>query len=391
MLAFIATRRTGCGVPLALALTSSLLVSGAGLAVTTGIRNDALPLVLQLAAVLLVARAAGRGVILVSAALCALALASKLSALWAPVAIVIWLLRRDGRAAGVFAGALGAGIALLYGTFELVSAGRLSENLVDLSLTSPERLGELGLQLDRLRLVGSEGLGLLVLVVGVALVAIVLAARRRPLALDELAFAAACAVTGLVLLDPGAFVNHLWDVQVLALPVVGRLWSEAGGRRAGAVVLRGALVAVLLVGVAGSYREHVSPREDLRVLLGGSPTPADRLPVLDDALRRGDRILSEDPAIPVLRGERPVVLDPYMLIPLLARDPARRDELVAQITGGAFDKVVLLYLPSTAPEWYRNLHLGRAVVDAIEARYRPVRRVDGYWVYEPRPRGTGRA
>ena len=383
-LTFVAIRRTGCGTPIALVLASSLLVSGTGLAVTTGIRHDALPLLLQLSAILLLARSCGRTTTVAAAALCALAVASKLSAIWAPIAIVVWLVRRDRRAAATFLGALAGGLLLSFGVFEAISRGRLSDNLIGLTLTTPDRIGELGVQVGRLRLIASEGLGLLVLLLVLAIAATIVAVYSRRTTLAELAFGAACLVTGVVLLDPGAFVNHLLDVQVLALPLVGLLWREAGETSARGLLVRSAVILACVVGIVASHREHVRPYADLRALVTGTTAPSDRLPRLAGVIADGDRVLSEDPSLPALRGERPVVLDPYMLIAVLEKHPEAREELVARIESGAFEKIVLLYVPSSAPGWYRNLHLGSTVAEAIESRYRPTVNADGYWLYEPR-------
>lgn len=384
-LTFALVHASGCGTPVALLLTSTLLVSGTGLVVTLGIRNDALPVILQLAALALVARRHGDARMTGAGVLCALAVASKLSAVWAPLAIVAWFLRYDRRAAGVFAGALTIALGLTYAVFQALSGGRMDDNLLGLALTTPDRVGELGDQVDRLRLIASEGQGLLGLVIVLALAATVLSAWRRALRLEHVAFVAACAITVVVLLDPGAFVNHLLDVQVLALPVVGRLWYESRAEqvRHGSLV-RGAILVAVALGAVTSYREHVTLRSDVRALVHGTTAPSDRVPRLADAIPAGARILSEDPSIPVLRGERPVVLDPYMLIPVLERDPLRREELVARIDAGRFDTIVLLNRPSSAPGGYRNLHLGESIANAIERSYRATRFEDGRWIFEPR-------
>jgi len=384
VLTYVAVRRASGGTPIALVLASSLLVSGTGLAVTTGIRNDALALVMQLAAILLVAHRRTRGTVPLAGVLCALAVAAKLSAVWAPLAIGVWLLRRDRRELARFAGLMAGTLVLVFGVFETLSAGRLSDNLVGLTLTAPDRLGSLDAQVARLRAIATEGLGLLTLVVILAAVATVLAAVRRRTTLAELSFAAACLVTFLVILDPGAFVNHVLDVQVLALPVVGRLWREAGSAGQTSLVVRGVVLLAILVGIAVSYRENVNPRADLRALATGRTAPADRLPPLAGRLGKDERVLSEDPTIPVLRGQRPVVLDPYMLIAVLEKHPEAREELVGRIEAGEFGKIVLFHVPVSSPDWYRNIHLGSTVVAAIESRYRPTVNADGYWLYEPR-------
>ena len=118
-------------------------------------------------------------------------------------------------------------------------------------------------------------------------------------------------------------------------------------------------------------------------LVHGTAT-RDRIPRLAGVVSDDERVLSEDPFVPASRGQRPVVLDSFMLITLLERHPEWRRDIVERIESAEFDKIVLYYVPDEAPQWYRRVHLGPDVVGAIEARYRPARHVDGYWIYVPR-------
>jgi len=170
---------------------------------------------------------------------------------------------------------------------------------------------------------------------------------------------------------------------VLALPVVAELWHRSAFRPGRASLARLAIAAVLVVGSVAVYIDDFSLPSDLRTLLGETAFP-DRVPRLSGVIAEGETILSEDPSIPVLRGERPIVLDPYMLIAVGDQHPEWRNELVARIGRAEFDTVVLLFEPGTAREWYRNLHLGSEVAAAIEARYGPPTHAGGYWVYRPR-------
>ena len=165
--------------------------------------------------------------------------------------------------------------------------------------------------------------------------------------------------------------------------VVGRSWREVswwGGRWA---LAPSAIVVALLVGTALAYHEHVPVRDDVRALVHGTTDPDERNPALAGVVRPGDTLLAEDPTVPVLLDRRPVVLDPYMLRRIGERHPQWRADLVRRIDAAEFDKVVLLYLPESAPDWYDHIHLGPEIVGAIERRYRPAERVEGYWVFVP--------
>jgi hypothetical protein len=91
---------------------------------------------------------------------------------------------------------------------------------------------------------------------------------------------------------------------------------------------------------------------------------------LDDLVKSGDTILSEDPYIPVALGERPTILDPFMQLRIEATHPAWRDELVRRIERREFDEVILLQRATPWDAWYQSLHLGSTVVRAIRRNYR---------------------
>jgi hypothetical protein len=383
-LTFVLLRRGRCPTPVALLLTSTLLVTGTGVTAATSVRNDVLPVLLQLGAVALVAGSTTRRALAVAGALCALALVSKLSAVWAPIAIGIWLLRGDRRRLMAFGGALLAVLAAALAAFLVASDGRIVDNVVGLSLQTTGRVGSLHEQVSRVRLIAREGFGVLgALLLLLAAAGTVLAARRRRLDLYHLAFLASLVVSAVVLVDPGAFVNHLVDAQVLAVLVVGRSWQELSPWPGRWALVPTAIVVVLLVGTALAYDEHVPVRADVRALVHGTTDPDERNPALAVVVRPGGTLLAEDPTIPVLLGRQPVLLDPYMLRRIGERHPQWRADLVRRIDAAEFDEVVLLYLPESAPGWYDHIHLGPEVVGAIERRYRPAERVEGYWVFVP--------
>jgi hypothetical protein len=92
-------RRLGCPFPYALGLAVLPLTTKTGLSGSLNLRADVLPLLLQILAVLLVSETASPRASVGAAGLAALAFVSKLSAVRAPVAIVVWLLARDRRRA----------------------------------------------------------------------------------------------------------------------------------------------------------------------------------------------------------------------------------------------------------------------------------------------------
>jgi ABC-type amino acid transport system permease subunit len=369
-------------LPVALVLTSTLLVTGTGLVAALSIRNDALPLMLQLLAVTVVASSVKRETAVVAGLLCALAFLCKLSAIWAPLAIVVWLARRSPRRLAEYVGALAIGLVVGLLAAELVSDGRFGDNLLGLATTSSERYGSISDQLARLRLVGREGFGPLVVLPVVAAIGTVIAVRRHVLTLYHVAFLAATLVTAAVLVDPGAFVNHLLDVHVLSLLVIGELIGRPARARTAPLSWAALALAVVVAASAATFFQDVR-RADSRPLVGRADSD-ERVPRLATAIEAGDRVLSEDPFVPASRGMHPVILDPYMLLSLVGDHPDWQRDVIRRIDRREFDKVVLFYLPDEARLWYERVHLGTPVVRAIERNYRPAEFVDGYWVYVPR-------
>lgn len=374
---------------LSLALTALIVPTHVGLTALTSIRGDAAPVALQLAAVIVVARRVGpRGAVL-AGTLCAAAVLWKLTALWAPLAIVAWLLGRDPRRARTF---LLAFVPLTAGSLlvlELVSHGRFSDNVLGLSgsaLADPRGLVS-AWTTKPITLLESDA-ATIWLVLPLAFAALVLAWRRRSFGIEHFAFVAALLMTLALMTDIGAVSNHLLDLGVLAVLLVGQLWVEFGRGSAGAPI-RLLVAVVALWALAGSYLldMHGDVKHAARSALGRLPAGADPLfpHVPSDA-----RLLAEDPTIDAEAGRHPIVLDPFMLLRVLRDHPDWEADLVRRIERHEFDGVVLLadhVLSNGAievghPRWQRE-HFGRAVVAAIERSYRFRSFAGRYAVYEP--------
>ena len=130
VLVLVLLRRRDTPWPLAIGLAGALVASWAATSTVFGIRGDALAVLLQLGAVALVAERVTTGRAAAAGVLSGLALFVKLSALWAPAAIVVWLALRSRRALLPFARRVHRRRrACCSCLFEAVSSGRLHENL----------------------------------------------------------------------------------------------------------------------------------------------------------------------------------------------------------------------------------------------------------------------
>jgi hypothetical protein len=372
--------RLGCPVPFAAALGVVLLTTGTGFWGALNLRADLLPLVLQLGAVRITAERTSTRSTLLAAGLAALAFVAKLSAIWAPIAIVAWLFVRDGRRARRFAAAYVVAVGLLVGVFALWSGGRIFENVFGLStsgitslrslLTAPYRLVQL--------LVGDEPTAWAL--VPFAALAVWTAARERQPSIYVFALVASVAVLLVVLLDVGTGWNQLVDPVVLTAIVLGEaVGGSVAARDTGSDVGR-RLVGLALVWVlASGFTVTLFPQ-----LQASAGAASYRLDPLAGVATHGTRVLSEDPYVPVSLGQTPLVLDPFML-PRVGRErPAAIRDLVTSIDRRSFDVVVLVEpLDPVDREWWNEEDFGPAVVRAIAASYRFAGRAQGYYLYVP--------
>ena len=132
-LVYALLRRLHCAPPLAVALVAAIIATPTGLAAAMDLRADVLPLLLQVLAVAVVTRTQRPMATTAAALLAALALFCKLNAVWAPLAIGVWLLMTDRRRLAWFAAVYGAFATVLLVLFVAATDGRILENVVGLS------------------------------------------------------------------------------------------------------------------------------------------------------------------------------------------------------------------------------------------------------------------
>ena len=379
----VALRRVRCPTPLQILLPALVLTTPTALSASMSLRADVLPLVLQLLAVVLVTGGERTSVVIVAGVLAALALFTKTTALWAPLAIVVWLLFRGrGRLGWFIASYVGSSVALLV-AFIVASDGRIIENVLGLAASGVDA-GSIVLAPYRLiHLLVSDATPAWA-ILPLAGVVVWLASIERRASIYVVGLAFAVLVLLVVLTDVGTGWNQLIDVVVLAAIVTGELAgrvdaptrTEGGRHRLGAVIVGVALLWISTVGLVTlvpDVRATISGELDSRAI------PLEGLADADTA------ILSEDPYVPVSLGQPPVVLDPFMLLRLGRDRPEAVQELIARIRSQEFELVVLVEpLEPLDSSWWNEQHFGSDVVGAIDRAYRFAGRVEGYYLYEPR-------
>jgi hypothetical protein len=385
---FVLCRRLSRSTLLALGLTGALLSTRAVVGDASTIQGDVLPVALQLSALYLATGPRGepsdRSTV-TAAALCALAFFCKLTAVWAPIAIAFWLVRRSRRRLAIFTASFLGFVVLLFAIFEVASDGRMLDNLTALTLGG-ERLGPVQ-SMTKFVTLGQQSATALWILAPFSVAAFAMGVARRRLDPFLLSLPVAVAILFAALRDIGADANHFIDVEALTAVVIADGIGMVG-TAARRLVLPLALTAVLWA-MATSYA--VGPRHDtataVRIAIGHERGPGAR--PLPTTVTAADRILSEDPYVDVSRGRRPVVLDPFMLLRIEEKHPRWQAELIRRIDRRAFTKVVTEY-PLDSSRWWRFHHFGAPVVAAILRSYRLVPVNDGassfgtYLVYEPR-------
>lgn len=391
-LVFLICRRISGSSVLALGLVAALLSTRTAFSGSTTVRGDTLPVALQLGALYAITRrsAVSWRPVALAGALCALAFFSKLTAIWAPVALAAWLLVKDRRRSAVFGVWFVGSCAVLFALFESVSDGRLWQNVVGLATAGQPEGPATHVFKEIVRKFVEDGqtsATAIWLLVPFALLAVGAGIVRRRLSVYQISLIVAVAILLRVLADVGASDNHLIDSEALTAIVTAEAVALCGARRV-ALAWPVAALAVLW-GTLTSYYLYLRPPTAVaaKALLGRDHT-YNGGPALESVIGANDRILSEDPYVPVSHRQDPVVLDPFILVRIARDHPDWRAEFIRQIKLRRFTKVVLYYRIQPGDVWWELESLGTPIATAIARNYRLAytpadRRSEGYYIYVP--------
>jgi len=413
---FLSMLRLGCSRSFALVLCSCVLLTAPGRLAAFSSRNDGLPVFLQLLALLLGIRPHARSGVMAAGALSSMAVMSKISAVWGGLAIAAsLLLKRDTRGLFWFVSAaviMGTGSL---GLFWFLSGGRIAENLLSFAFLGYDRSGNSVLR--RLVYGGiqsttalANSLRLTWLLAPLALSKITQAFGSRRVDRYDLAFFLCGIVTCVQLGSAGVGENHLIDISCIILVSVGSLWSpfaldHAPTTAEGAISrgrqiqprvatnmwIRPTLVIMLFWGMLTEFiveRPDSLLRSDFRALRGDAENVALEPSRWPDRFRGASLITSEDPALPVVLGHRPVVVDPFLLAHLEHLRPESYREFVDRVRSGEFPLLVLLndLEKPPSPRWYLSIQFGKGLADTFRSHYRFKERFGRFFIYELSPR-----
>jgi hypothetical protein len=384
-LTWVVLRKLRCPTPVALALTSLIVVTNTGLMAGTRIQGDALPVFLQLAAASAVAFFNGRRATIGAAALSVLGVLSKMSAVWAPIAIVIWLLARDRRRALSYAITTVGLLVLSVAALQILSGGRMLMNLRDLTFAGVGGVGALRDSptnlLWQLATFAAAGWALFPL----ALLGGIVNVGRREAEIFYVSLACEILIMLVVVADEGVTQNHLIDLMVLIVVTGGGLWHrvESDATRQPLMTTAIALVVFWIGATSFAIVLYPEAKAALKAMFRHQADPELDADVVAGHIGPNEIILSEDPYVPVSLGQLPIVLDAWMLRRLGQRHPEWSESLVRRVEAREFDRVVLTRSLEGNDYWYRNVHFGRAIADAIRRHYRFSEQVANYYLYVP--------
>jgi hypothetical protein len=98
---------------------------------------------------------------------------------------------------------------------------------------------------------------------------------------------------------------------------------------------------------------------------------------------QGTCALFEDGSVPILAGQRPIVLDAFITHRLQTEDPRVLQHLLGRIERGGYRTIALTF-PLTNIGWFQTLDFGSAFVAAVEKNYHLTATAPGFFLYVPR-------
>lgn len=371
------------GVETWLATGAALMLLGASsvqIALTTP-QADGLAAALNVCGLAAIVRTPpNRRRILVAAVLFTLAWSAKLTTVFGVATAIIWLLSAsETRAAWLLAMETACGYAVIAVGMVLGSRGRVVEIFRACAsggtdwrfvANAPLRMESMAVYTDP------------VLVAFAVLALLVLVSSKLWRTLRGILLITSLLVTVVIFGSPGTAQNHLLDVQVAAVIVLGTWVAKATPQKKRAGVYALALLT-LLAGVelwrhVRTWSRWYHPHQFERVMA---------------AAGAGEKpILAENPIVPVLAGQSPYVLDPWMVQLLRTRIAGFQEPLLQRLRRQEFGAVVLstgAISENGAKQWFDENAFGPGFVEALGEHYKLAGVVDRDWIYLPKSESPG--
>jgi hypothetical protein len=185
-------------------------------------------------------------------------------------------------------------------------------------------------------------------------------------------------VTAVIFGSPGTDYNHLLDLYAVSLVCLAALGSKP---------VPGTAWVALCLSVLFVVGAVLNGRNTLR---GIKKVQSSRDAILERLVAEGplgrEQLLSQDPMVPLLLGQRPFLMDPFMLRLSRLHDPRITADLWARLRRHDFTAVVLMVDPKSREGIWRlrHRHFGPGFAEVLQENYALEGRYGIYFLYRPR-------
>jgi hypothetical protein len=375
---FVLLRRMETPIAFAATMAAFVLAATCARTIILGIKGDLLPVGLALWGLAAVIRSEGRlnsvpG--LIGAAICfALALAAKITSVFGIGAAVLWLLfHRKFRNAAILSVAWLAAVTIIVLLTQWASDGRAGSIFL-LCARGGGNVHRL-LQGPHLLLADLAAQDRTLLAVWL-LAIIIIVATRQWTSLPAIFLLVTTAGTIVIYGSPGTHLNHLVDMDGAVMLVIATLSTRS--RVFHSPVLVVTLLLVMLAAGAcwrqiGEMRRH-NERRQMESALTDTESSTSHGP-----------ILAEDPLLPLLAGQRPYMLDPFMFRAIRKQKPEIADRFWEDLDGRHF-KAVILRGPPDDPQYSSNEgDFGPGFIQRLCQEYALASVHGSFYVFLPKP------
>jgi hypothetical protein len=316
--------------------------------------------------------------LMLAAGLFVAAFMTKVTCVYAPAAAIVALLASGRRGSALkLAIATASGALLALGLINVTSSGRAIESFRACALAGSSLLSLLSsTAVSRaLQLIGTSHLLTTVfLLVAIALIA----TPKSWLRLPSLYLLAAAAITAVIFTSPGTILtSQIVDGYVAAIVMLTTFYASRAGRArvAGYLVL-----CTLALWTAGQNIARIATMVEQGIVRSGAEERGQLIAAVNGC---SGPIVSESPLIPILAGQRPVLLDPFAFHVVSLNRPEVGNDLVERIRRLEFPCVVLEQDPATpkGQAWYTNVNLTRPVMEAVLEHYKLEQTIAGERFY----------
>jgi len=314
-----------------------------------------------------------RGRIYAGAALFVLAFATKETSVFGAAAVFVWLVfsKRFGIAWRLLLATLG-GYLLVLIIIYFASHGRVLDNL-RLTLSTGTSFRSL-LQSPLTMVQTMNGYVPESIMLVLAAGALFAMRGRQTVRMQSLLFLCTLGVTLLIFGSEGTAGNHLLDLHVAAIVMFVGWVSEIAPADFGTSVI----AVTCLIGWVALLPQHkdvdfVPVRTQLQEVARAIPD-------------RNRPILAENPLVPIVAGQEPYLLDPFMFRVMRERVPSLAEPMWQMLRGRRFGAVVLLDDPESdyGRGLYSNYHFGEGFLEHLRESYEPADTPGGQYLYLPR-------